>query len=228
MKMVGKCTCLLSILIYLIFKFILILLCITAKEFLFVKRFLNSQISWMLFKSHIVTYSRYYTIWMLNKTKIQWLTILGDDYKASLHSISTLLCQTPPNRIFQNENSFQISNSCIKNMPSISKQKSSKINLPWWKYIVNHKATSYWLLRMFCIFMIVIQWLNKQINETQLTHQRVGTFEMPGATSNFRPQGSALVCYLYLFNSFTPWYQEWYVWMSKPKTFVVIDKWVKW
>lgn len=37
----------------------------------------------------------------------------------------------------------------------------------------------------------VIQWLNKQINETQLQHQRAGTFEMPAA--NFRPSGSALV-----------------------------------
>ncbi|XP_052774832.1 spindle assembly abnormal protein 6 homolog [Mya arenaria] len=36
----------------------------------------------------------------------------------------------------------------------------------------------------------VIQWLNKQINETQLHHQRPGTFEMP--TANFRPSGSAL------------------------------------
>lgn len=38
----------------------------------------------------------------------------------------------------------------------------------------------------------VIQWLNKQITETQLTQQRVGTFENPGATSNFRPSSSAL------------------------------------
>ncbi|KAK3091357.1 hypothetical protein FSP39_019232 [Pinctada imbricata] len=38
----------------------------------------------------------------------------------------------------------------------------------------------------------VIQWLNKQINETQLTQNRVGTFEMPAATSNFRPSGSAI------------------------------------
>lgn len=38
----------------------------------------------------------------------------------------------------------------------------------------------------------VIQWLNKQINETQMTHQRIGTFEMPGATSKFRPTGTAV------------------------------------
>ncbi|XP_076081779.1 spindle assembly abnormal protein 6 homolog [Mytilus galloprovincialis] len=38
----------------------------------------------------------------------------------------------------------------------------------------------------------VINWLNKQINETQMTHQRLGTFEMPGATSKFRPTGNAV------------------------------------
>ncbi|OWF56330.1 spindle assembly abnormal protein 6 homolog [Mizuhopecten yessoensis] len=36
----------------------------------------------------------------------------------------------------------------------------------------------------------VIQWLNKQINETQVNHQRVGMFEMPGATTNFRPSSA--------------------------------------
>ncbi|KAL4236190.1 Spindle assembly abnormal protein 6 [Mactra antiquata] len=38
----------------------------------------------------------------------------------------------------------------------------------------------------------VIQWLNKQINETQLQHHRVGAFEMPGSNNNFRPTGSRL------------------------------------
>lgn len=38
----------------------------------------------------------------------------------------------------------------------------------------------------------VIQWLNKQINETQLQHQRVGTFEMPGSSNTFRPSGTGL------------------------------------
>ncbi|XP_069128763.1 spindle assembly abnormal protein 6 homolog [Argopecten irradians] len=36
----------------------------------------------------------------------------------------------------------------------------------------------------------VIQWLNKQINETQVNHQRTGMFEMPGATTNFRPSSA--------------------------------------
>ena len=45
----------------------------------------------------------------------------------------------------------------------------------------------------FKILFSVIQWLNKQINETQLQHRQVGTFEMPRATSNFRPSGAALV-----------------------------------
>ena len=45
---------------------------------------------------------------------------------------------------------------------------------------------------------VVIQWLNKQINETQMTHQRIGTFEMPGATSKFRPTGTAVVCIIYI------------------------------
>ncbi|KAL3867901.1 hypothetical protein ACJMK2_040745 [Sinanodonta woodiana] len=35
----------------------------------------------------------------------------------------------------------------------------------------------------------VINWLNKQINETQLQHQRLGKFEMPG---NFRPSGAVV------------------------------------
>ncbi|XP_045158062.2 spindle assembly abnormal protein 6 homolog [Mercenaria mercenaria] len=38
----------------------------------------------------------------------------------------------------------------------------------------------------------VIQWLNKQINETQLQHHRAGTFEMPGSAGSFRPSGAAL------------------------------------
>ncbi|XP_046549882.1 LOW QUALITY PROTEIN: spindle assembly abnormal protein 6 homolog [Haliotis rubra] len=39
----------------------------------------------------------------------------------------------------------------------------------------------------------VIQWLNKQINEQQLTHHRVGAFEMPSAASTMvRPGGTAL------------------------------------
>ncbi|XP_046374795.2 spindle assembly abnormal protein 6 homolog [Haliotis rufescens] len=39
----------------------------------------------------------------------------------------------------------------------------------------------------------VIQWLNKQINEQQLTHHRVGAFEMPSAASTMvRPGGAAL------------------------------------
>ena len=34
-----------------------------------------------------------------------------------------------------------------------------------------------------------------------MTHQRVGTFEMPGATSKFRPTGTAVVCiYIYQFD----------------------------
>ena len=50
---------------------------------------------------------------------------------------------------------------------------------------------------VFCVYTLyiiaVIQWLNKQITETQLTQQRVGTFENPAATTNFRPSNSALV-----------------------------------
>ncbi|XP_025109609.1 spindle assembly abnormal protein 6 homolog [Pomacea canaliculata] len=38
----------------------------------------------------------------------------------------------------------------------------------------------------------VIQWLNKQINEQQLLSHRLGTFEMPGATSSLRPTGGGL------------------------------------
>lgn len=53
-------------------------------------------------------------------------------------------------------------------------------------YILNNN-------NFFKKFLPVIQWLNKQITETQLTQQRVGTFENPGATSNFRPSSSALV-----------------------------------
>ena len=51
-------------------------------------------------------------------------------------------------------------------------------------------------------FLTVIQWLNKQINETQLQQHRTGTFEMPGATSNFRPSGSALVYKVILHSTF--------------------------
>lgn len=54
----------------------------------------------------------------------------------------------------------------------------------YFKLLKNHKIFKY---------LPVIQWLNKQITETQLTQQRVGTFENPGATSNFRPSSSALV-----------------------------------
>ena len=42
------------------------------------------------------------------------------------------------------------------------------------------------------LFVSVIQWLNKQINETHVTQQRMGTFEMPAATSNFRPPSTVV------------------------------------
>ncbi|XP_041357895.1 LOW QUALITY PROTEIN: spindle assembly abnormal protein 6 homolog [Gigantopelta aegis] len=38
----------------------------------------------------------------------------------------------------------------------------------------------------------VIQWLNKQINEQQLSHHRLGAFEMPSATSNMRPSSAGM------------------------------------
>ncbi|KAK6188877.1 hypothetical protein SNE40_004963 [Patella caerulea] len=38
----------------------------------------------------------------------------------------------------------------------------------------------------------VIQWLNKQINEQQINHHRVGTFEMPSVTANHRPGGNVV------------------------------------
>lgn len=56
--------------------------------------------------------------------------------------------------------------------------------------------TKYQLLEMSFV-LTVIQWLNKQINEQQLIGHRVGAFDMPVATSNFRPTGAsaAVVCH---------------------------------
>lgn len=59
---------------------------------------------------------------------------------------------------------------------------------------VKHSLTSTFNIFIYVLFYLVINWLNKQINETQMTHQRLGTFEMPGATSKFRPTGNAVVC----------------------------------